>query len=105
MDPRSSATTRLFFRDFRHISGDNALREAFDDGGLADAGFADEHGIIFGAPRKHLDHTADFFIASDDRIELAATRLFRQVASIALQRLILRFRILVGNFLRSADRR
>ena len=79
------------------------MRETFDDGSFADAGFADEHGIIFGAPRKNLDDAADFFIASNNRIELAAARLLVQVASVTLQRLVLGFGVLVGNLLRAAN--
>src|ERR1700722_5471830 len=30
-----------------HVAGNDALREAFDDGSLANAGFADEYRIIF----------------------------------------------------------
>ena len=33
----------LVAEDFRHVAGGDFLGEAFDDGGLADAGFADEH--------------------------------------------------------------
>ena len=32
-----------------HFAVDDALREAFDDGGLADAGLADQHGVVLGA--------------------------------------------------------
>ncbi len=103
MAPRSSATTRLFFRDFGHVAGDDALREAFDDGGFADAGLADQHRIIFRAAGEHLDDAADFFVAADDGIELAAARLLGQIASVALQRLVLGFGILVGHLLRAAD--
>jgi len=42
-----------------------------------------------------LHHPADFFVPPDDRIELAPSRLLRQIARIALQRLILGFGILV----------
>ena len=49
--------------------------------------------------REHLHHAADFFVASDDRIKLAPARQFRQIASITLQRLVLGFRILIGDFL------
>ena len=93
----------LVLQDFRHVAGDDALGEAFDDGRFADAGLADEHGIIFRAAREDLDHAADFFIASDDGIELAAAGLLGEVASVFLQRLELGFGILVGNFLRAAD--
>ena len=32
-----------------HVALDDALREALDDGGLADAGLADEHRVVLGA--------------------------------------------------------
>ena len=95
----------LVLQRFGHVAGDDALGETFDDGGLADAGLADQHGIVLGAARQHLDHAADFFVASDDGIELAAPRLLGQVAGVALQRLVLGFGILVGNFLRCRARR
>ena len=61
----------LVLQAFRHIAADDALGQAFDDGGLADAGLADEHGIVLGAAGKDLDDAADLFIAADDGIELA----------------------------------
>jgi hypothetical protein len=61
-----------------------------------------KHRVILRAARQNLDDAADFFIASDDRIEFAAARVLGQVASVTLQRLILRLGILVGHFLRSA---
>ena len=93
----------LVLQGFGHIAGNDALRKSFDDRRLADAGLADEHGIIFRAARKHLDHAADFFIASDDGIELALAGLLGEVARIFLQSLELGFGILVSNFLRAAD--
>src|SRR4029077_4668715 len=62
-----------------------------------------EHWIIFGTAREYLDHAADFFIASNDGIELAAAGLLGKVACVFVQRLGLCFGILVGNFLRTAD--
>ena len=62
---------RLFFKTFRHVAAHDALREAFDDGRLADARLADQHRIVLGAPREHLDDAADLLVAADDRIELA----------------------------------
>ncbi len=79
------------------------MGQAFDDSGLADAGFADKNGIVFGAARENLDDAADFFIASDDGIELAAPGLLGEVAGVTLQGLVLGFGILVGDFLRAAD--
>ena len=82
----------LVLERFGHVAGNDALRQAFDDGRLAHARLADQHRIILGAPREHLHHAANFFIAPDHRIELAAPRQLGQVARIALQRLVLRLR-------------
>ena len=54
-----------------HVAGDDALGEALDDRGLADAGLADQHGVVLGAAREHLDHAADLVVAADHRVELA----------------------------------
>ena len=76
----------LGLEHFRHVAGDDALRQAFHDGRLADARLADQHRIVLGAARQNLHHAADFVVAADDRIELAAARRFGQVARILLQR-------------------
>ena len=62
------------------------LGEAFDDGGLADAGFAEEHGIVLGAAAENLDDALDFAFAADDRIHFAFAGDFGQVASKGLER-------------------
>ena len=54
-----------------HRVRDDLLGETFDDGGLADAGFADEDRVVLGAARQHLHHALDFLVASDERVELA----------------------------------
>ena len=86
--PMSSAISRLSRRALRHVAIDDAQRQAFGDGGLADAGFADQHGIVLGAPGQNLDRAADFLVAADDRIELAGAREFGKVAGIFLQRVV-----------------
>ena len=78
----------LVLQAFRHVAIDDAQRQALDDRGLADAGLADQHRIVLGAPRQHLDGAADFLVAADHRIELAVARGLRQVAGIFLQRVI-----------------
>ena len=87
-----------------HVARNDALGKAFDDGGFADAGFPDQHGIIFRAARQHLHDAADFLVAANDRVELAAPRLLREIARVTFERLILAFRILVRDALRSANR-
>ncbi len=82
----------LVLQAFRHVAIDDAQRQALDDRGLADAGLADQHRIVLGPPRQHLDGAADFLVAPDHRIELAVTRRLRQIAGIFLQRVIGVFR-------------
>ena len=84
------------------VPGDDALGQALDDGGLADAGLADQHGIVLGAAGEHLDHAADLLVAADDRIELALARDVRQVLRVALQRLVLLLGVLVRHPLGAA---
>ena len=78
----------LVLQALRHVAIDDAQRQALDDRRLADAGFADQHRIVLGAAREHLDGAADFLVAADHRIELAVARGLRQVAGIFLQRVI-----------------
>ena len=40
----------LVLERLRHVAGDDALGQPFDDGGLAHAGLADEDGVVLGAP-------------------------------------------------------
>ena len=61
----------------RDVAGDDALGEALDDRGLADAGLADEHGVVLRAAREDLDDAADLVVAADDRVELAQLGLAR----------------------------
>ena len=68
---------------FRHVLADDALGQALDDGGLADAGLADEHRVVLGAARQHLDDAADLLVAADDRIELALRGQLGEVAAVA----------------------
>src|SRR5213076_642980 len=39
------------------------LRQTLDDGGLADAGVADQHGVVLRAARQHLHHALDLLLA------------------------------------------
>ena len=72
-------------QQFGNVAVDDHLGQAFDDGGLADAGFAQQHGIVLGAAAEDLDDAFDFVLAADDRIELALAGQFGQVAAEAVQ--------------------
>jgi hypothetical protein len=87
----------------RHVAGDDAQGEAFDDRRLADAGLADEHGIVLRSPRQHLDHAADFLIAADDRVELALLGSLHEVDAVFFEGLELVLWRLVGDAGRAAD--
>ena len=81
------------------------LREPFDDRGLADARFANEHRVVLRAPREHLNHAADFFVAADDRVQFVMPSRVGQVVAVALEHLVLSFGVLVGHTLGSTDSR
>ena len=78
----------LVFEALRHIAIDDALRQALDDRGLADPRLADQDRIVLGAARQHLDRAADLLVAADDRVELALSRGFGQVAGVFLERVV-----------------
>ena len=92
----------LVLEDFRHVAVDDAARESFDDGGFADAGFADEDRIILGPAREHLHHAANLLVAADDRVELALARQVGQVFAVFFERLELALGVLVGDALDAA---
>ena len=84
------------------VARDDALGESLDDGGLADARVADEHGVVLRPAREHLDDTADLLVAPDDRVELAGLRELGEVAAELLERLVGALRILRRDALRAA---
>ena len=99
----SSAITRRSRSDSGTSPETIALGQALDDRGLADARLADQHGVVLGAPREHLDHAADLLVAPDHRVELALLGRAGQVGAEALERLVLLLGRLVGDAVRAAD--
>ena len=69
--PMSSAIDPAVAQRLGDVAGDDALGEALDDRGLADARLADQHRVVLGAAREDLDHAADLVVAPDHRVELA----------------------------------
>jgi hypothetical protein len=70
----------LVAQALRHLAIDDALRQTLDDRRLADAGLADQHGVVFRAALQHLHGAADLVIATDHGVDLALRR--RSVRSI-----------------------
>ena len=78
----------LVLEALRHVALDDAVRQTLDDRRLADAGLADQHGVVLGAPRQHLDGAPDLLVAPDHRIELALGRGLGEVARVFLERVV-----------------
>ena len=72
-------------QQFGHVAVDDQLGQALDDGGLADAGLAEQHGVVLGAAAEDLDDALDFVLPADDRVELALAGQLGQVAAEAVQ--------------------
>ena len=68
-----------------HVALGDFLRQPFDDGRLAHAGFAEQHRIVLRAAAKNLNDTLDFVLAADDRVHVALARNFRKIASKRLE--------------------
>ena len=69
----------LVEQDVRDVAGDDPVREALGDGGLADARLADEGRVVLGLSAEDLDDPLDLLLAPDDRVELAGARGLGQV--------------------------
>jgi len=66
----SSKSTR-FPERLRDFAIDDALRQPFDDRGLAHPRLADQHRVVLGPALQDLDDAPDFVVAPDHRIEFA----------------------------------
>ncbi len=95
--PRSSETTRLFFRP----SGTSPMwiRRARPStmAVLPTPGLADQHRVVLRAPREDLDDAPDLLVAADDRVDLSAPREIGEVARVALQGLVLVLGVGIGD--------
>jgi hypothetical protein len=70
----------------RHVAVDDPLGDALDDGGLADPGITEEHRVVLGAPRQHLDGLLDLALTANHRVQPALTRVGGQVPAVLVQR-------------------
>ncbi len=77
----------LVLQQLGHLGVGDPLREALDDGGLADAGLADQHGVVLRAPREDLHDPLDLRLAPDARVELAFGGELGQVAAELVEQL------------------
>ena len=87
----------LVLQAFGDVALDDAPGEALDDGRLAHTGLTDEDGVVLGPPGEDLDHPPDLLVPADDGVELPGPGGIGQVPAVALQRLVLVFRVLAGD--------
>ena len=71
----------LVLQRLGHVVLHDRLRETLDDGGLADAGLADQDGVVLGAAGEDLHDPLDLLLAPDHRVELVLARGLREVAA------------------------
>ena len=73
-----------------HLTFGNALGDALGDGGLADAGFADQAGVVFLAAAEDLQRAVNFTVAADNAVDAAVFGLLGQVFTVGVQELAAR---------------
>ena len=79
------------------ISRDDALGQSLGDRGLADAGLADQDGVVLGPAGQDLHHAPDLVVAADHGVQPAPAGPLGEIVGVAGQRLVLVFRGPVGN--------
>ncbi len=87
---------RRVAQHLRHLALDDLAGEALRDGGLADAGIADEQRVVLLAAAQNLDRALHLHLAADQRIDLAVLRLLVEVDAITIERVALFLRAHLG---------
>ena len=64
-----------------HLAPDDALRQSLDEGRFADAGFANQNGIVLLSSGENLRHALYLPAASDDGVQHAVACRLRQVSA------------------------
>ena len=72
----------LIAQAFGHVAVNDPQRKPLGDGGLSDAGLADQDRVVLRAPRKNLNGATNFLIPADHRIELALSSSVGEIASV-----------------------
>ncbi|MNF79698.1 hypothetical protein D3C84_619190 [compost metagenome] len=85
--PHVQGQQALALEAIRHFAIDDALGQAFGDGGFTHARLTDQHRVVLGAALQHLDCAANFIVTADHRIELAVFGTLGQVDGVFVQRL------------------
>ena len=70
----------LVGEESRHLAADNSLGQALDQRRLANAGLADQHGVVLGAAAKDLHRASKLGLATNQRIKSALGGHLGQIA-------------------------
>ena len=71
----------------RHLAAGDALRQAFDDGGLADSGIPHQYRVVLLPASQNLQRAGDLAGAADQRVDASAGGARRQVGGEPFQEL------------------
>jgi len=93
----------LALQRLRNVAVDDPEREPLDDRRLAHPRFADQHRVVLGPPREHLDDAPDLLVAPDHRVELALAGSSGDVAGIFGERVERLLRALACHLASLAD--
>ena len=63
----------------RHLTTHDTPGQAFDDRILADAGIAEQNGVVLGPTRQHGDHASNLVLPTDEGVELVERRRLGEV--------------------------
>src|SRR6266508_281017 len=77
----------LALQQLGHVSGRDSLSEPLDDGGLADAGLADQDGVVLLPAREDLHDPLDLDLAPDHGVELSLRSLLGEVPAELVEQL------------------
>jgi hypothetical protein len=68
------------------VTFDQTAGETLDHGSLAHTRRTDQHRVVLGPAAENLDHPPDLFVAADDRVDLAGSRLGHEIARVFIER-------------------
>ncbi len=97
--PHIQCQNFLVFQTFGHLSVDNTLGQAFNDGCLAHARLPDQYRVVFGAALQYLYGAPDFTVTANHWVQVALARAFSQINTVFGQCLPGLFSIGIGDFL------
>ena len=86
--------------NFRHFAKNDLSRQPLGDGGLANAGIADQQRVVFLAPAQHLDCAENFGLSPDQGIDSLVARFLVEVDAICVERALLFARVAIATLAR-----